>query len=129
MDPFFKGGPRIKYDVPFSFLLSTYPNARGDKAFAGRKAVNDHFCTCDVWNCMLLNFPGPKNARLTLDQLLEKASGTPKVTRLFNGEIFLNLTYDDPDDGEVRLQIWFDPNVNYLVRKMLRAYPNNPVER
>jgi len=62
-----------------------------------------------------LLFSGPKWAQLSFDELLEKPHKIHTVKRVTDGAremIFVELSNET-----ARLELWFDPAVNYLVRK------------
>jgi hypothetical protein len=113
--------------------LATYlePNENGEKVFASRLSVNEWGSVADVPARMLFNFPGKLTTRLNLDRLLE-LTGEPrdikKVTQEGRELIRLDLGYQDPRLGPVRLQIWFDPSFNYLARKQLMTWVRNGLE-
>lgn len=79
-------------------------------------------CPCDAWYCGLLALPGPTKAVtiLTLDELLKQPHELHRVARETDAGqelIYLKLSHARAD-----LEIWFDPKVNYLVRKLVISF-------
>jgi hypothetical protein len=78
---------------------------------------------CDVWplGLLALNRPGTLNY-FPFEQLLEMAADSPKASRrTLDGREFVvvELSFDAPQDGPGpwNVEIYFDPTVNYLIRK------------
>jgi hypothetical protein len=69
-----------------------------------------------VWVKALVLLYGPQGDWLTFDELLNKPHRVNEVKRITeNGAelIYVHLTHD-----RARLEVWFDPQVNYLMRRL-----------
>ncbi len=69
----------------------------------------------DVWWMALLKFWGAYDLPVPFDELLNQpcsVSQVKRVTREGKALLYVDLTH-----GTTRTELWFDPNVNYLVRK------------
>lgn len=74
-----------------------------------------------VWELALLIFAGPKYERWTFDELLTKSCrlrSAKRVTEAGHQYCYIDLTHENG-----RLEFWFDPGVNYLVRKVVIHEP------
>ncbi|HZU37793.1 MAG TPA: DUF1573 domain-containing protein, partial [Gemmataceae bacterium] len=71
----------------------------------------------DVWRLALLSFADPHHAQVTLDELLRKAHKSRRVRRVERwGHAVLCL--EVVTDENALIEVWFDPQYNYLARKM-----------
>jgi hypothetical protein len=73
--------------------------------------------TGDVWALGLLSFFGPEFTWVSLDDLLAKPHQLRKVKRSQERDrvfFYLDLTHE-----KGRLELWFDPQVNFLVRRLV----------
>jgi hypothetical protein len=100
----------------------SYPWRKGESARHGLIGVRDQPFSCNPWAYGLLTFPGQTKYRVPLDELLTDAHRVQSVrrdTRDGRALIHLDLSHD-----RARLDIWFDPAVNYLARIVrVRAEP------
>lgn len=75
----------------------------------------------EVWSKALLTFYGPKASVLTFEELLARPHKLTQVKHVTEGEralVYVDLTHE-----KARLELWFDPAVNYLVRKLIMRTP------
>jgi hypothetical protein len=72
--------------------------------------------SCEPWSYGLLTFYGRTTFRVTLTELLADVHRVHSVARVeVDGRA---LVYLDVSHDRARYEMWFDPDVNYLVRKM-----------
>jgi hypothetical protein len=86
----------------------------GDQGRNGRITTQDMAFNCSPWSYGQLTFLGREKYRVTLEQLLTEAHRLHSIkreTRDGRELIHLDLSHD-----RGRLDIWFDPAVNYLAR-------------
>jgi outer membrane lipoprotein-sorting protein len=112
----------VKNGEGVSIGMSSAPGARPAHRVATRFSAADLHSMGDVWRNMLLSFPGRGlTSNIELGELLTMPSKRLQLKSIREGEkafIRLERTYDDPVLGsECRMEIWFDPEVNYLARK------------
>ncbi len=91
---------------------------------ASRKAGSSAVFMCDVWEYMLCKVPTPQG-RKPLNDLLHVCSDSVEVEKLKEkGRHFIKLSCKFLDElgNPADLELWFDPSVNYLVRKMSLRY-------
>lgn len=89
---------------------------------AQRRATTERLCRSDVWLLMNLSLAGPGGRICTIEQYLDLAKERPKFSReRAEGHdcIKVNMRFDDSGAAgqEVQTTLWFDPTLNYLVRK------------
>lgn len=89
---------------------------RGDNVRASVAQGNQPLGECDVWRIGLLSFFGSQGTWVTLDEVLNGKHKLKEVKRLSEGG--QELIYIDLEHEKARLEIWLDPKVNYLARKM-----------
>ena len=78
--------------------------------------MNTPLGQCDVWALSLLTFLSPQGGWVTLDELMNGQYKVNAVKRRTEGD--RELIYINLENEKKRLEIWFDPQVNYLARKM-----------
>lgn len=96
--------------------LSKYPFLQGEQETAGVIGTTNVPICCDAWSYGLLTFYGRDRFRVSLTELLSQPHKLHAVRMVEeNGQqlAYLDLTHD-----RARLEIWFDPQVNYLARKV-----------
>jgi hypothetical protein len=71
----------------------------------------------NAWHYALFSFPGDRGAALTLEELLAEPHELRKVKRVTEDGRDLILLEVAHDKWHISQEIWFDPSVNYLVRK------------
>jgi hypothetical protein len=94
----------------------------GHSAF--RLAAAELTARVNVWDSMLLDFEGNGFARVNIEEFLSLPSTrwhAERVREQGKELLYVNRTFDDPPLGETHLELWFDPEVNYLVRKQVRS--------
>jgi len=86
------------------------------------RATGQRLGECDVWNLALMTVASSQEgAVLTFDELLTKPYTLHRVERQENGHrqlILVDLSFE-----RAHLEIWFDPQINYLVRKEIVTVP------
>ena len=101
------------------------PGQTGYRYGATREHPHTSMMAGDVWASMLIEFPNGKGGQCDLERFLELAKKPPAVSKeRLDGQdcIRLSMRYDDVRSGEVQLDAWFDPRVNYLVRKRVMVW-------
>lgn len=96
--------------------LNTYPLGGRGYETSGTIIENKIPIKCDVWTYGLLTFFGREKFRVSFDELLTQPHEIHSVKRV--QEDGRELVYVDLSHGRARLGIWFDQQVNHLVRKM-----------
>ncbi len=89
---------------------------RGEKVSASIAQANQSLGQCDVWRMGLLTFFGPQDAWVTLDELLKLQVKLREARYVSEGET--RLVYISLEHSKAQLDIWLDPRVNYLARRM-----------
>lgn len=76
----------------------------------------------DPWGCGLLKLWGPKGCPLTLDEILKRPhklrGGVERETADGRESMVVNLSMELQPDVFGDFRIWFDPQTNYLARKL-----------
>ncbi len=90
--------------------------SRGEDSRAAISQMNVPLSQCDVWALGLLTFSDPQNGWVTLDELMNGEHKVNAVKRRTEGD--REFIYIDLEQEKSRLEIWLDPHVNYLARKM-----------
>jgi len=106
--------------------LARDPNNRRPELVvqASRKSIRDPFCVCDAWKLLLFSYTGPMGAQLSLEELLlanPKRLNASKARDQGFEVIKIELVFDDPRGFELQLELFLDPKLNYLARKMVRT--------
>jgi hypothetical protein len=97
--------------------------ARADIRHASNPAVGD----CDVWLLGLLAFRGPDSGTVvSFDELLNTPHQLHQVRRVV--EAGRELVYVELEHSTSHRKFWFDPAVNYLVRKLVGTTKGQPTE-
>jgi hypothetical protein len=94
-----------------------------DPAYAGRRSQREAVFGCDVWRWMLFDFPSAEMRHMTLDEFIDYVVEPPRAERVTeNGHEFIHLHGLMPrtERGQTHVEAWFDPSVNYLVRKQVQ---------
>lgn len=100
------GGRRISLAAG----LATMPRKGGIN-----QASDDKFGDCDVWMFGLLTFAGPDNTLLSFEALLNRPHKIGTVRR--ESKEGTELIYVSLEHELSCLEFWFDPQVDFLVRK------------
>jgi hypothetical protein len=87
--------------------------------YVGISAVDGVWETCEVLHTALLTHADPKGRLFTFDELVQGRCEVLRVQRVNEGGqelIFVELLH-----AMNRIKLWFDPRVNYLVRKRVAS--------
>jgi hypothetical protein len=79
--------------------------------------------TCNAWSLGLLAFYSPNSTWVPLKNLLELPHKKGVARWVKEGQadyLYLEITHD-----KARLELWFDPKANYLVRKLVQHMLNS----
>lgn len=101
--------------------------SKGFDYHAQRRPTTDRLGVCDVWQLMSLSMAGPAGRVCTLDQFFDLGKERPKASReRMDGHDCIKVSMRNDDVGgsgqEVRTTLWFDPSLNYLIRKVKASF-------
>jgi hypothetical protein len=116
-DQLVRGGRRVSY------VKQTYPDST--PARVGGVICADLGVSEDAWRISLMRFTSEpltddNRPPLSFDELLARPHQLRAVKRVNEGHG--ELVYIDLVHGKQRDELWFDPKVNYLVRKQVRHH-------
>ncbi len=96
--------------------LSKYPFLQGEQETAAVVGTTNVPIRCDAWSFGMLTFYGRDRFRVSLADLLSQPHKLHAIRTVEEGG--RKLAYLDLIHDRARLEIWFDPQVNYLAQKM-----------
>jgi hypothetical protein len=106
--------------------VTSLPHPIRGRETTGNVSPDDLALACDAWSYGLLTFYGADKYRVTFDELLAQPNTLRAARRVTDAG--RELVYVDLSHKRARQEIWFDPDKNYLVKKLILSVDQPPAK-